>query len=54
MKTLRTELWALLLVSAICPAAAQAQSAFRLYGGLAPTSYKISLLRGSAEPQRPS
>ncbi len=42
MKTLRTELWALLLVSAICPAAAQAQSAFRLYGGLAPTSYKIS------------
>ncbi len=42
MKTLRTELWALLLVSAIYPAAAQAQSAFRLYGGLAPTSYKIS------------
>ena len=42
MKTHRTELWLLLLVLALCPAAAQAQSAFRIYGGLAPTTYKIS------------
>src|SRR2546421_13028085 len=42
MKTHRTELWLLLLVLALCPAAAQAQSAFRIYGGLAPTTYKSS------------
>src|SRR5881296_798172 len=42
MKTSRIELWTLLFVFAFFPAAAEAQSAFRVYGGLAPTSYKIS------------
>ncbi len=42
MKTLRTELWALLLVFAFFPAVTQAQNVFRVYGGLAPTTYKIS------------
>ena len=42
MKTYRIELWALPFVFAFFPAAAQAQNVFRLYAGLAPTSYKIS------------
>jgi hypothetical protein len=42
MKTCRFELGALLLVFAFFPAAAQAQSVFRLYAGIAPTSYSIS------------
>jgi len=42
MKTHRIELWALLFVFAFFPAVAQAQNVFRLYGGLAPTTYKIS------------
>ncbi len=42
MKTHRIELWSLLFALALCPAAAQAQSAFRVYGGLAQTTYKIS------------
>ncbi len=42
MKTRRIELWSLLWVLALCPVAVQAQSAFRVYGGLAPTTYKIS------------
>ena len=43
MKTCRIELGALLFVFAFSPAAAQAQSGtFRLYAGLAPTTYKIS------------
>jgi outer membrane protein with beta-barrel domain len=42
MKIHRIELGSLLVVLALCPAAAQAQSAFRVYGGLAPTTYKIS------------
>src|SRR5436190_10657291 len=42
MKTHRTELWAALFAFAFFPAAAQAQNVLRLYGGLAPTSYKIS------------
>ncbi len=42
MKTYRIELWALLFVFAFFPAATQAQGAFRLYAGLAPTSYSIS------------
>ena len=42
MKTSRIELWTLLFVFAFFPAAAEAQNVFRLYGGLAPTSYKIS------------
>src|SRR5712692_4417736 len=43
MKTHRTELWALLFVFAFFPVAVQAQiGTFRLYGGLAPTTYKIS------------
>jgi len=42
MKTHRIESWSLVFILALCPAAAQAQSAFRVYGGLAPTSYKIS------------
>src|SRR6266480_5221754 len=41
MKAHRTELWALLFVCAFFPAVTQAQNVFRLYGGLAPTSYKI-------------
>ena len=47
MKTHRIELWALLFVFAFFPAAAQAQSAFRLYAGLAPTTYKISFDQNS-------
>jgi len=44
MKTCRIELWALLFVFAFFPAAAQAQSGtFRLYAGLAPTTYRITL-----------
>ena len=43
MKTHRTELWAL-FVLAFFPALAQAQSGvFRVYAGLAPTSYRITL-----------
>ncbi len=42
MKTRRIELGSLLVVLALCPAAVQAQSAFRVYGGLSPTTYKIS------------
>jgi hypothetical protein len=42
MKTRRIELGALLFVLAFFPAATQAQSAFRLSAGAAPTSYKIS------------
>src|SRR5713101_2080727 len=42
MKTHRTELWALLFVFAFFPAVTQAQNVFRVYGGLAPTTYKIS------------
>jgi hypothetical protein len=42
MKTCRFELWALVSAFAFLPAAAQAQSTFRLYAGLAPTTYKIS------------
>ena len=42
MKTHRTELRALLFVFAFFPAVTQAQNVFRLYAGLAPTSYKIS------------
>src|SRR6266513_4332848 len=42
MRTHRTGLSALLIVFAFFPAAAQAQNVFRLYGGLAPTAYKIS------------
>jgi len=42
MKTSRIEPWTLLFVFAFFPAAAEAQNVFRLYGGLAPTSYKIS------------
>ncbi len=42
MKTHQTELWALLFVFAFFPAVTQAQNVFRIYGGLAPTSYKIS------------
>ena len=42
MKASRIELWTLLFVFAFFPAAAQAQSAFRIYGGVAPTTYKIS------------
>lgn len=42
MKTHRIELWTLLFVSAFFPAAAQAQSVFRPYVGIAPTSYSIS------------
>ena len=47
MKTHRIELWSLLWVLALCPAAAQAQSAFRVYGGFAPTTYKISFDQNS-------
>jgi len=44
MKTHRIELGALLFVFAFFPAAAQAQSGtFRLYAGLAPTTYRITL-----------
>src|SRR5258706_14545786 len=44
MKTLRIELWTSLLIFAFFPALAQAQSSvFRVYGGLAPTSYHITL-----------
>src|SRR6266508_5989626 len=42
MKTHRIELWASLFVFAFFPVVAQAQNVFRLYGGLAPTSYRIS------------
>jgi len=42
IKTHRIESWSLVFILALCPAAAEAQSAFRVYGGLAPTSYKIS------------
>src|SRR5712691_8538308 len=47
MKTHRIELWALLFVFAFFPAAAQAQNVFRLYGGFAPTTYKISFDQNS-------
>src|SRR2546430_12121042 len=47
MKTHRTELWAALFAFAFFPAAAQAQNVLRLYGGLAPTSYKISFDRNA-------
>lgn len=48
MKTHRIELGALLFVFAFFPAAAQAQSGtFRLYAGLAPTTYKISFDQNS-------
>jgi hypothetical protein len=42
MKTHRIEPCALLFVLAFFPAASQAQNAFRLYAGAAPTSYKIT------------
>src|SRR5258708_26158455 len=42
MKTLRIEVWTSLFVFAFFPAVAQAQSTFRLYAGVAPTSYKIT------------
>jgi len=43
MKTYRIELWALPFAFAFFPAAAQAQvGTFRLYAGVAPTTYKIS------------
>jgi len=42
MKTSRIELWTSLFVFAFFPVVAQAQNVFRLYGGLAPTTYKIS------------
>src|SRR5213082_1635149 len=47
MKTHLTELWAALFAFAFFPAAAQAQNVLRLYGGLAPTSYKISFDRNA-------
>ena len=47
MKTLRIELWTLLFVFTFFPVAAQAQSAFRLYAGIAPTTYKISFDQNS-------
>ena len=47
MKTHRIELWALLFVFAFFPAAVQAQSTFRLYAGVAPTTYKISFDQNS-------
>src|SRR5260370_33916766 len=44
MKTLRIALWTSRFVFAFFPALAQAQSSvFRVYGGLAPTSYHITL-----------
>ena len=44
MKTLRIELWTSLLIFAFFPALAQAQSSvFRVYAGLAPTTYRITL-----------
>jgi len=44
MTTHRIELWALLIVLAFFPALAQAQSGvFRVYAGLAPTTYRITL-----------
>src|SRR5258706_5006962 len=44
MKTLRIELWTSLFAFAFFPALAQAQSSvFRVYGGLGPTSYPITL-----------
>ncbi len=44
MKILRIDLWTLLFVFAFFPALAQAQSSvFRVYVGLAPTSYHITL-----------
>jgi len=42
MKTHRIGLWGSLFVLAVFPATTQAQSVFRLYAGLAPTTYKIS------------
>src|SRR5258708_6440135 len=42
MKTLRIELWTSFFVFAFFPVAAQAQSTFRLYAGLAPTAYSVS------------
>src|SRR5258708_12646836 len=43
MKTHRIGLWALPFIFAFFPAAAQAQmGTFRLYAGVAPTTYKIS------------
>jgi hypothetical protein len=42
MKTFRIEQWTSLFVFAFFPAAVQAQNTFRLYAGLAPTTYKIS------------
>jgi len=47
MKTHRTELWAALFVFAFFPAVTQAQNAFRVYGGFAPTTYKISFDQNS-------
>jgi len=47
MKTHRIELWASLFVFAFFPVVAQAQNVFRLYGGLAPTTYKISFDQNS-------
>ena len=47
MKTHRIESWSLVFILALFPAAAQSQSAFRLYGGFAPTSYKISFDQNS-------
>jgi hypothetical protein len=42
MKTHRTELCASLFVFAFFPTVTQAQNVFRLYAGVAPTTYKIS------------
>jgi hypothetical protein len=42
MKAHRIELWALPFVIAFFPAVAQAQNVFRVYAGLAPTTFKIS------------
>ncbi len=47
MKTHRIESWSFVFILALFPAAAQSQSAFRLYGGFAPTSYKISFDQNS-------
>jgi hypothetical protein len=47
MKTSRIELWTSLFVFAFFPVVAQAQNVFRLYGGLAPTTYKISFDQNS-------
>src|SRR6266853_6057463 len=47
MKTSGIALWTSLFVFAFFPVVAQAQNVFRLYGGLAPTAYKISFDQNS-------